>query len=188
MATEAGLPNNARKDSTGICFIGERPFREFLARYLTGEPGPIETLDGRKLGEHAGLIHYTLGQRHGLRVGGRRDSAESAWYVAAKQADRNALVVVQGRGHPALWSAVVEGSALHWLGDEPAEFRMAGQLQCTARIRHRQADTACTVLRRDAGSCRVSFEAPQWAVAPGQYVVFYQGETCLGGAVIDGCA
>jgi tRNA-specific 2-thiouridylase len=185
IATEAGLPNHARRDSTGICFIGERPFRAFLARFLTGSPGPMETPEGRRLGEHAGLMHYTPGQRHGLGIGGRRDGAAEAWYVAGKDLERNALIVVQGRAHPALWSTVVQASALHWLGGEPPAYQAAGELRCTARIRHRQPDSPCTVTRLGADRCEVRFEQPQWAVAPGQYVVFYDSDVCLGGGVVE---
>lgn len=184
MATAAGLPNHARKDSTGICFIGERPFRAFLGRYLSGTTGPIDTVDGRTVGEHTGLMHYTRGQRHGLAIGGRRDSGAAAWYVADKDVPRNTLIVVQGHEHPLLWSSIARTLSPRWLGEEPAALRTAGELHCTAQIRHRHPGAACSVIRLDAGHCELRFAAPQWAVAPGQYAVFYDGEVCLGGAVI----
>ena len=180
LARERGLPVHDRRDSTGICFIGERPFAGFLARWLEPRPGPIRTFAGELLGEHQGLAAYTLGQRSGLGIGGRRGSSGAPWYVAGKDLQRNALLVVQGHDHPALFSSGLRAGTLHWIsGSAPAaEFR------CTAQVRYRQADVACTVSL--AGDCAaVSFGEPVRGAAPGQYVVFYQGETCLGGGVIE---
>ena len=174
-ARAAGLPVHDKRDSTGICFIGERRFRDFLGRYLPARPGPMESADGRPLGTHRGLMFYTIGQRHGLDIGG----PGSPWYVAGKDLERNALIVVQGRDHPALWSGGLAAGRPHWIGPAP---RLP--LACRARIRHRQAAVPCRVAERGAG-LEVRFESPQWAVAPGQTVAFYAGERCLGGAVIE---
>ncbi len=174
-ARAAGLPVHAKRDSTGICFIGERRFRDFLARYLAPRPGPVVSVEGRPLGRHEGLMYYTIGQRQGLGIGG----AGGAWYVAGKDTAGNTLIVAQGRDHPALWSGGLTASAPHWIGPPPAL-----PLACTARIRHRQAPAPCRVAARDGG-LEVAFETPQWAVAPGQVVAFYDGERCLGGAVIE---
>ena len=184
LARERGLPVFGKKDSTGICFIGERPFREFLAQYLEAEPGPIRTADGRTVGEHGGLPYYTIGQRQGLGIGGRPDAGEEPWYVAAKDRDANALIVVQG-DHPALYSDELSASRPSWIGAPPPDLDNVGKLACQARVRHRQPDQACRVRRRGAGELLVSFEKPQRAVAPGQFVVFYRGDRCLGGAVIE---
>jgi len=180
MAREAGLETHDKKDSTGICFIGERPFREFLARFLTSPAGDIESVDGVRLGRHDGLLHYTIGQRQGLGVGGRAGSSGEPWYVVDKDLARNTLVVAQGHEHPALYSRELSASELHWIsGRAPAM-----PLRCEARIRYRQPLQHCQV-SVDDGQCRVRFDAPQWAAAPGQSVVFYAGDECLGGAVID---
>lgn len=180
MARELALPVFDKKDSTGICFIGERPFAEFLARYLPAQPGDIETAAGQKVGAHRGLMYYTLGQRQGLRIGGRNDASEEAWYVAAKDLRRNVLVVVQGHDHPALLRTELHASQLSWVAGAPP----AAELQCTAKVRYRQPDQPCRMQILPGGSCSVHFEAPQRAVTPGQYVVFYRGEECLGGGVI----
>ncbi len=179
-ARRAGLPVHAKPDSTGICFIGERPFREFLARFLPEAPGPIETAAGETVGTHRGLAFYTLGQRSGLEVGGRQGHDESAWYVAAKLPGRNALVVVQGVDHPALLSRSLVTGPVNLLGGE-----LADGSRCTARLRHRQPEQAVTVRLQAAGTLRIDFDEPQRAVAPGQYAVLYSGERCLGGAVIE---
>jgi tRNA-specific 2-thiouridylase len=180
-ARELTLPVFDKKDSTGICFIGERPFAEFLGQYLPAQPGDIETAEGRKVGEHRGLMYYTLGQRQGLRIGGRTDASEEAWYVASKDLRRNVLVVVQGHDHPALFSRVLAASQLTWVaGDAPA-----AHFRCTAKVRYRQPDQECAVRVLATGHCEVEFEVPQRAVTPGQYVVFYRGEECLGGGVIE---
>ena len=182
IAKERGLNVHAKKDSTGICFIGERPFREFLGAYLPAQPGPIHTADGRPLGTHGGLMYYTLGQRQGLGIGGRRDANDEPWYVVAKDVDNNVLVVDQG-DTPLLLSVGLVATNASWIGPAPAA--LDNGLSCTAKIRYRQADQECTVTMAGHGELQVSFETPQRAVAPGQFVVFYDGERCLGGAIID---
>jgi len=184
LANEAGLPVHAKRDSTGICFIGERPFREFLSRYLKGRHGPIETPEGELLGEHHGLMFYTPGQRQGLGIGGRADGNAGAWYVAGQDLARNALIVVQGREHPLLWHAALSAGSPSWIHGRPEPLDRGAELELTAQIRYRQAAAACRVRQTAAGDLTVAFDAPQWAVAPGQYVVFYDGDECLGGATI----
>ena len=179
-ARRAGLPVYDKPDSTGICFIGERPFREFLAQYLERSAGPIEAPDGEVLGTHEGLAFYTLGQREGLSIGGRQGRPEAAWYVAAKDARRNALIVVQGHDHPLLASQALSSGRWHWLAPPRIAPFTAG-----LKVRYRQADQAGRVVPLTEGSARVEFERPQRAVTPGQYVVAYEGERCLGGAVIE---
>ena len=180
LAREHGLPVSDKKDSTGICFIGERPFRRFLEGYLPAQPGPVETPEGERLGEHGGLMFYTLGQRAGLGLGGLRGHAESPWYVASKDLGRNALVVVQGHDHPLLMSGRLETGEVAWVAGRAPAPRFA----CTAKFRYRQADVPCEVEARADGTAAVTFGAPQRAVTPGQYAVFYDGECCLGGGVI----
>jgi tRNA-uridine 2-sulfurtransferase len=180
IAKAGGLPNHDRPDSTGICFIGERPFAEFLARHLDDVPGYIEDAGGRVLARHAGLSRYTLGQRHGLQVGGVAGAGEAPWYVARKDAARNVLVVVQGHDHPALFRSSATATDPHWIAGAAPEL----PLDCTARHRHRQPEQACRVTRDAAGDLSVRFQVPQRALTPGQYVVFYSGEECLGGATI----
>ena len=180
IAREQGIPTHAKKDSTGICFIGERPFREFLARYLPREPGPIETASGVTVGRHQGLAYYTLGQRQGLGVGGTRGGGAEPWFVAGKDRARNVLIVVQGHDDPRLYADVVETGAMHWIaGTAPGGVRFG------AKTRYRMADAHCSLERLPEGRWRVRFDAPQWAPTPGQYLVLYDGETCLGGAVIE---
>ena len=175
-AKKLGLPNHAKRDSTGICFIGERPFREFLMRYLPTSPGPMQAQDGRLLGTHQGLMYYTIGQRQGLGIGGRGE----AWYVADKQIDRNCLVVVQGHDHPDLFKQRLCAAELSWTaGEAPPVGGAFG-----AKTRYRQADAACTLTLVKADRCEVVFDAPQWAVTPGQSVVLYDGPICLGGGII----
>lgn len=179
-ARRAGLPVFDKPDSTGICFIGERPFREFLARYLDRSPGPIESADGEPLGTHEGLAFYTLGQRAGLHIGGRSGRPQAPWYVAAKVAARNALIVVQGHDHPLLESRALVTGAWHWLAPPRREpFRAA------VKVRYRQNDQAARLEPRPDGSVRIIFDDPQRAVTPGQYAVAYEGERCLGGGVIE---
>jgi len=180
IANTQGLANFARRDSTGICFIGERPFREFLQGYIPSQPGNIETPDGEVLGQHHGLMFHTLGQRQGLGIGGRRDHSAAPWFVAGKDLVRNVLIAVQGQDHPLLWSTRMVTEAVHWLRP-PA----AGQFSCSVKTRYRQADVACDVEIDAAGCARVDFHTPVWAVTPGQYAVFYSGDECLGGAVIE---
>jgi tRNA-specific 2-thiouridylase len=181
MARDLTLPVFDKKDSTGICFIGERPFAQFLETYLPAQPGNIETPEGRRLGQHRGLMYYTLGQRQGLGIGGRNDAGEQPWYVADKDLARNALIVVQGHDHPAMLRAEATASQLAWVSGEPP----ASAFECTAKVRYRQQDQPCEVELGPAGQCRVKFRTPQRAVTPGQYVVFYLGDVCLGGAVVD---
>ncbi len=175
LAAEAGLPNHAKKDSTGICFIGERPFREFLNRYLPRTPGPMVDAEGRCIGEHIGLAFYTIGQRKGIGLGG----AGAPWYVADKRLATNELVVVQGHDHPLLMRSALRGLDASWIHEEPAPGTRHG-----AKTRYRQADAACTLTRVTDGEIAVEFPEPQRAVTPGQSVVLYDGEVCLGGAVI----
>ncbi len=182
LAEEAGFDNFEKKDSTGICFIGERDFRDFLQRYIATEPGPMVTPEGRHMGEHQGLSFYTLGQRQGLGIGGRADSAGKPWYVVDKDLRNNTLVVAQGGDHPALFSPGLVATDLHWVAGEPPTH--GAPLRCTAKIRYRQPDQSCT-LRVDGDRAVVTFQQPQRAVTPGQSVVFYQGEQCLGGGIIE---
>lgn len=184
IARDHGLAIHDKKDSTGICFIGERPFREFLATYLPADPGPIRTPEGKEVGRHQGLMYYTLGQRQGLGVGGRQDSGDAPWYVADKILDDNALVVVQGE-HPMLYSSSMETSNATWIGKPPEKLSRTGALSCSVKIRYRQPDQACLVRQEGSDLLEVSFAVEQRAVAPGQFAVFYDGDRCLGGAVID---
>jgi tRNA-specific 2-thiouridylase len=181
IAKDLALPVFDKKDSTGICFIGERPFAAFLEQYLPAQPGEIRSHDGRLLGKHRGLMYYTLGQRQGLRIGGRDDASGEPWYVGAKDLSRNVLVVVQGHDHPLLLSTELVAAQTQWVaGDAPSN-----RFRCTAKVRYRQPDQACEVNVLSDGTLRVHFDQPQRAVTPGQYVVFYQGDECLGGAVIE---
>jgi len=182
IARDRGLPVHDKKDSTGICFIGERPFRDFLSSYLPANPGPILSVDGRRLGQHGGLMYYTLGQRQGLRIGGRRDAGDAPWYVVDKRVEDNALVVDQGGSDRLLSRRLLAGEA-SWIGHVPAG--LDSGIRCAAKIRYRQADQACVVSGLDDGLLDVEFDVPQRAAAPGQYVVFYEGDRCLGGAVIE---
>jgi tRNA-specific 2-thiouridylase len=181
LAHASGLPVYDKPDSTGICFIGERPFREFLSRYLTTRPGPIETHSGTVVGEHRGLALYTLGQRSGLKIGGRAGSAAAPWYVADKDPVRNALIVVQEPNHALLMSDRFEVEDIHWL-DATAEHLTT--FECAVKTRYRQSDLACTVSRLGGGLWQVDLRRCARAVTPGQYAVFYRGERCLGGGVI----
>ena len=178
LAAEIGLPNAAKKDSTGICFIGERPFREFLGRYLPTRPGPILDEGGTVVGEHIGLAFYTLGQRKGIGIGGQRESSGEPWYVARKDLAGNALHVVQGHDHPWLLSRSLRSEVVHWIGPAPQPGRHYG-----VKTRYRQSDAPARVVLADDGA-RIDFDVPQWAVTPGQSAVVYDGEVCLGGGVI----
>jgi tRNA-specific 2-thiouridylase len=181
IAAEAGLPNHARKDSMGICFIGERPFREFLARYLPKQPGEIRVLGSdRVVGAHEGLVYYTLGQREGLGIGGVKGTPEEPWFVAAKDMAQNILWVVQGHDHPALLSGSLVAQELSWIAGEPPHTHWV----YAAKARYRQTDAACEVERISDTECEVFFAAPQWAVTPGQSLVLYESRVCLGGGVI----
>ncbi|MDE1989034.1 MAG: tRNA 2-thiouridine(34) synthase MnmA [Betaproteobacteria bacterium] len=176
IARKAGLPTAAKKDSTGICFIGERPFREFLQRYLPITPGPMKTPDGTIMGQHQGLMYYTIGQRQGLGIGG----AGEAWYVAGKHLAENTLVVVQGHGHPSLQKGWLEADQLSWI----AEVRPEARAGYGAKSRYRQQDAACALAFEDPASLTLQFSEPQWAITPGQSAVLYDGEVCLGGGII----
>jgi len=181
LAREFALPVHDKRDSTGICFIGERPFGEFLSQYLPAMPGPIETPEGARLGMHRGLMYYTLGQRQGLALGGVRGAAEAPWYVAAKDLDRNRLIVVQNAAHPLLTSDGLRTQVAHWIAGSPP----ASRFRCTVKLRYRQADQPCETTVLTDGRCDVRMSIPQRAVTPGQSAVFYDGDVCLGGAVID---
>jgi tRNA-specific 2-thiouridylase len=181
LAAEIGLPNAQKKDSTGICFIGERPFREFLNRYLPTRPGPILTEDGRSVGEHVGLAFYTLGQRKGIGLGGSRGGSGEPWYAARKDVAGNTLYVVQGHDHPWLMSRRLEADHAHWIAGEPPEDD--GTLG--AKTRYRQADARCSLHWAIGDRFALGFDEPQWAATPGQSAVLYRGEVCLGGGLID---
>ncbi len=181
IARKLGLPNAAKKDSTGICFIGERNFRAFLERYLPREPGAMKTPEGRVVGQHQGLMYYTLGQRQGLGIGGQKGASEEPWFVAAKDMATNTLVVVQGHDHPLLQQSTLAAGQLNWIaGVAPDPDR-----PYTAKTRYRQTDATCRITRLDADTLELAFDAPQWAVTPGQSVVLYDGEACLGGGIIN---
>jgi tRNA-specific 2-thiouridylase len=190
IADEIGLPNARKKDSTGICFIGERPFREFLSRYISHEPGPIQDDRGRLLGRHVGLSFYTLGQRQGLGIGGVKEKGAQRgggehhpWFVARKEVSTNTLYVVQGHEHPWLLSPALRAQDLSWVAGQapqgPYPVAMA------AKTRYRQADAACTLVQIDQQGLVLDFKQPQWAITPGQSAVLYDGEVCLGGGVIS---
>ena len=180
LATEAGFDNYAKRDSTGICFIGERKFREFLSKYLPAQPGEMRSPDGELIGEHQGLMYYTIGQRQGLGIGGRRDASNEPWYVVGKDLGNNVLTVAQGHDHPAMQSAGLIAKNLHWINTRPAS-----GARLHAKTRYRQADQACELVELDENACTVKFADVQRAVTPGQYVVFYKDAECLGGGVID---
>jgi tRNA-specific 2-thiouridylase len=181
MAEAAGLITHNKKDSTGICFIGERKFSDFLKRFLPAQPGQIVTDAGETIGEHQGLMYYTLGQRQGLGIGGRQGASEEPWYVVAKDLAQNQLIVGQGHDHPLLFHGSLIASQLNWISHEPPK----EPLRCTAKIRYRQPDQTC-ILHQVAGDrWQLDFDDPQRAITPGQAVVFYQDEVCLGGAIIE---
>jgi tRNA-specific 2-thiouridylase len=184
IARDNALPVYDKKDSTGICFIGERPFKEFLSTYLPANSGLMKTPEGQTVGEHSGLMYYTIGQRQGLGVGGRRDSGDEPWYVAGKDLESNVLIVVQGE-HPLLYSDSLEAGDASWIGEPPLEISSGRALSCTVKIRYRQPDQDCEVLPAAKGRLMVNFDESQRAVAPGQFAVFYDGDRCLGGAVIN---
>ncbi|WP_116136677.1 tRNA 2-thiouridine(34) synthase MnmA [Trinickia diaoshuihuensis] len=185
IAASIGLPNAKKKDSTGICFIGERPFREFLNRYLPTQPGPMKTPDGNVVGEHVGLAFYTLGQRKGIGIGGSKSGSGEPWFVARKDMAANTLYVVQGHDHEWLLSPTLVAGNTSWVaGGAPVAGTRFG-----AKTRYRQADAACVfgALDQSAGEARftLSFDEPQWAVTPGQSAVLYDGDVCLGGGIIE---
>jgi tRNA-specific 2-thiouridylase len=176
LAEQAGLPVHAKKDSTGICFIGERRFKEFLQSYLRPRPGEIRSIEGRLLGQHDGLMYHTIGQRQGLGIGG----PGGPWYVAAKDTARNILYVAQGQDHPSLLSQWLRADQLSWIAGAPPRLPH----RCTAKTRYRQLDQPCLIEPLEQGAARVRFDQAQRAVAPGQAVVFYEGDVCLGGGTI----
>ena len=181
VAEQHDLSNYAKKDSTGICFIGERPFREFLNRYLPTQPGEMRTPEGKVVGKHMGLSFYTIGQRQGLGIGGAKDASGEPWFVAAKDMPNNRLIVVQGHDHPLLLNPHLDALDLHWIaGSAPDLTRLYA-----AKTRYRQTDAPCRIALIDDGRCAFDFDDPQWAVTPGQSVVAYDGEVCLGGGIIE---
>ena len=181
IAEELDLITAKKKDSTGICFIGERKFRDFLARYLPAKPGPIITVDGQEIGQHDGLMYHTLGQRKGLRIGGTRDGSEEPWYVVDKDVENNLLIVAQGHEHPRLMSVGLIAQQLDWVSREP----LAQPVRCVVKTRYRQEDIPCTVTPLGEDKISVRFDIPVAAVTPGQSAVFYQDEVCLGGGIIE---
>ena len=180
IARKAGLSTSEKKDSTGICFIGERPFQEFLARYLPRKPGEMQTPEGRVVGEHEGLMYYTLGQRQGLKIGGSKDSSGEPWFVATKDMQRNVLIVVQGHEHPLLFSDGLIASQLHWIANQQPELHWV----YAAKTRYRQPDAPCEIDKLEDESMEVRFGQKQWAITPGQSVVVYESNVCLGGGII----
>lgn len=181
IASTAGLTTHAKKDSTGICFIGEQNFKEFLTRYLPAQPGEMRTPEGELIGHHDGLMYYTLGQRQGLGIGGRHASSGEPWFVVGKDLESNTLVVAQGHDHPWLFCNRLKAGQLHWVsGQAPAV-----SLSCRAKTRYRQPDQDCIITQIENNHCLVEFSLPQRAVTPGQSVVFYQGDECLGGGIIE---
>lgn len=182
MADRAGFANSRKKDSTGICFIGERKFKEFLQRYLPHQPGEMRTPEGVYIGQHHGLMYYTLGQRQGLGIGGVKDAPDEPWFVLEKDLDNNVLIVGQGHDHPLMLHNTLEAGQLDWCGSKP----LSETFRCAAKTRYRQADQACVVEPLDDGlRVKVRFDEPQRAITPGQSVVFYLGEVCLGGGIIE---
>ncbi|AFT67207.1 MAG: tRNA-specific 2-thiouridylase [Cycloclasticus pugetii] len=181
LAQKAGFINSRKKDSTGICFIGERKFKDFLQRYLPAQPGLMNTPEGETIGEHQGLMYYTLGQRQGLGIGGIKSAAEEPWYVVEKDLKNNILVVAQGHDHTLMQSNTLNASQLSWVSGQA----VSNSFRCTAKTRYRQKDQACQVTLIGDDHCLVQFDDPQRAVTPGQSVVFYNNEVCLGGGIID---
>ena len=180
IAEEQNLATAKKKDSTGICFIGERRFKDFLQQYLPAQPGDVATPEGEVIGKHEGLMYYTLGQRQGIGIGGTKNHGEQPWYVVKKDLATNTLIVGQGKNHPLLFSESLTSNQIFWINGRPTE----NSFKCTAKIRYRQPDQACTV-HINNNQYFVEFDEPQRAVTPGQSVVFYDGDTCLGGGVIE---
>ena len=182
IADQIGLPNAKKKDSTGICFIGERPFREFLSKYLPTKPGLMQTPDGKNVGEHIGLSFYTIGQRKGIGIGGSVDSNGDAWYVAGKDMEKNILIVVQGHDHPLLLSKHVKAQDASWVAGKPPEVNA----NYASKTRYRQMDATCHLNTSDLNenAFELSFDEQQWAITPGQSAVLYDGDVCLGGGII----
>ena len=180
IARQAGLINAEKKDSTGICFIGERPFQEFLQRYLPRKPGDIKTPEGKLVGHHDGLMYYTLGQRQGLKIGGSRESNGEPWFVAAKDMQKNELIVVQGHEHPLLLNDGLKASQLHWISEEAPKTNWV----YAAKTRYRQPDAPCEIDRINKDEVEIRFGQKQWAITPGQSAVVYESNVCLGGGII----
>ncbi|KGQ38000.1 tRNA 2-thiouridine(34) synthase MnmA [Gallibacterium genomosp. 1] len=181
IAEDLGLVTAKKKDSTGICFIGERKFKDFLARYLPAQPGDIRTVDGKVIGRHEGLMYHTLGQRKGLRIGGLKNAGDEAWYVVDKDLQHNELIVAQGHNHPRLFSRGLIAGQLHWVDRKP----LKQPLRCTVKTRYRQQDVPCQIVPLNDDLIEVRFDEPQIAVTPGQSAVFYLDEVCLGGGIIE---
>lgn len=181
IALAQGFITHDKKDSTGICFIGERKFKDFLGQYIPAQPGVIETIDGEPIGEHQGLMFHTLGQRKGLLIGGTKDHGDEAWYVVGKDVQRNVLLVAQGAEHPSLFSKGLVARQLNWV----AESAPGDAFECVVKTRYRQHDIPCQVNVTGTDEVTVKFEQPQKAVTPGQSAVFYIGEVCLGGGIIE---
>ncbi len=181
MADRAGFANSRKKDSTGICFIGERKFKEFLQRYLPSQPGEIRTPEGQYIARHHGLMYYTLGQRQGLGIGGVKDAPDAPWFVLEKDLDNNVLIVGQGHDHPLMLHNTLEAGQLDWCSNQP----LTEIIRCAAKTRYRQADQNCVVEPLDGGRIKIRFDQPQRAITPGQSVVIYTGEVCLGGGIIE---
>ena len=181
IAEEQGLITHNKKDSTGICFIGERKFKDFLQQYLPAQPGIIETPEGEAIGKHDGLMYHTLGQRKGLLIGGMKNASEDPWYVVAKDLERNVLIAGQGANHPLLFSAGLIANQLHWVDRKGPQQKV----NLTVKTRYRQQDVPCSVEPLDNGEIKVLFDIPEKAVTPGQSAVFYDGEVCLGGGIIN---
>ncbi len=183
IAEENNFINSRKKDSTGICFIGERKFSEFLSRFLPAQPGDIITESGKVIGKHNGLMYYTIGQRQGLGIGGRNDAGSEAWFVAQKNMDTNQLIVVQGGEHPLLYKKKLLADDIHWVSDSFPDALLNSTFHCMAKTRYRQPDQACQITMND-GVLHVEFNEPQRAITPGQSLVLYDGQQCLGGAII----
>ena len=183
IANQQSFDNFNKKDSTGICFIGERRFKTFLSQYLPHQPGDIEDTEGHRVGQHDGLMYHTFGQRQGLGIGGTTGGAGTPWYVVDKDLKRNVLIVAQGKHHPRLFQQGLSATEMHWIGHPPPKFPFT----CCAKIRYRQADQACEILAYcpDTQQCQVTFEESQRAITPGQSIVFYLGSQCLGGGIIQ---
>lgn len=181
LAQQAGFDNHRKKDSTGICFIGERKFTEFLQRYLPTQPGEMRTPEGQHIGVHQGLMYYTLGQRQGLGIGGVKNAPDEPWYVLDKDLENNVLIVGQGHDHPLMLHNTLEASRLDWCNNKP----LTETIECNAKTRYRQVDQPCSLETLGDDRCKAVFYEPQRAITPGQSVVFYQGEICLGGGTIE---
>ncbi len=181
LALEHDLITHDKKDSTGICFIGERKFKDFLQQYLPAQPGDIITEDGLKIGKHQGLMYHTIGQRQGLGIGGLQSHGEAPWYVAQKDLKDNKLIVVQGKNHPLLFANALTVNKIEWINKDHPEL----PLRCTAKVRYRQPDQECELIQTESGQIVVTFDQPQRAITPGQALVIYNGDICLGGGTIE---